>query len=59
MVKVFSYVRFFLFMSVGLSLWQLWFSSFNPVETVAFSFFMTFFKWLYEVTWERKTDGAD
>lgn len=58
-VKVLSYFRFFLFMIAGFSLWQVLFSSLNPVEIIGFSFFATFFKWLYEVTWERKADGTD
>ncbi|MGR9050587.1 hypothetical protein ACQ4XT_18290 [Halobacillus faecis] len=51
-----NYLKFFLFMIVGLSLWQMLFTSFNPVEILAFSFFTTFFKWLFEATWDRKTD---
>ncbi|WP_431803162.1 hypothetical protein [Halobacillus andaensis] len=57
MIKVLSYFKFFLFMIVGFSVWQVLFTSFSPVDVVGVSLFATFFKWLYEVVWERKPGG--
>lgn len=56
-IKVLSYFKFFLFMIVGFSVWQVLFTSFSPVDVVGVSLFATFFKWLYEVVWERKPGG--
>ncbi len=53
------YFWFFLFMVGGLSLWQVLFLTFAPLDIMGISLFATFFKWLYEVTWERKSDGAE
>ncbi len=55
------YFRFFLFMIVGISLWKELFSSFNEsiVDIIVFSICATFFKWLIEVTWERKPGNTD
>ena len=46
-------------MLVGFSLWKVLVSSFNPIEVVVFSLLATFFNWLYEVTWERKSEGKE
>ncbi|WP_176140616.1 hypothetical protein [Halobacillus salinus] len=56
---MFDYIRFFLFMVVGLSLWQLVFTSFTPLEIISLSILTTFFKWVYEITWERKLQNDD
>lgn len=48
-------------MIVGLSLWKVLFSSFNEsiVDIIVFSICATFFKWLIEVTWERKPGNTE
>ncbi|WP_406944270.1 hypothetical protein ACJA3J_12990 [Halobacillus sp. SY10] len=49
-----SYIKFFFCMIVGLLLWNVLFSTDNQtlVDIIGISFFTTFFKWLYEVSFE-------